>query len=316
METFSLLSQGQHGFRQKKSCETALIQLFNLLFRARRKKLYICVVMLDYSKAFDTLNPHYIIKVLQAYHIDDVCLNWFTYYLTGRLQRTKYSETFFDTLPVTSGVPQGSVLGSTIFNSFLNQLLQALNLDNFFAYADDISFIAHGISANSALQSMLVLLDAVYVWFDVHCLSINTGKCFYMIVSPYARKRFTCTKKLVFGSSALPIVDKIKILGIYCFKDLSWRHHVSHVRKKVISMAGVLNRFGSTLNCDTSSKVFCAFVKPHLLFALLVWGNAGTGSITTMDHTIFQAVCIILRSRSATLVKETAAALDIISFEF
>ena len=136
-------------------------------------------------------------------------------------------------------------------------------MDNFVAYADDITLIAHGTSADSALQSMWVQLCAVHVWSEVQCLSINTGKCFYMIVSPYARKRFTCTRKLVIRSSALTIVDKLKILGIYFSKDLSWRYHVSHVRKKVISMVGVLNHFASTLNCDTRSKVFCAFVKPH-----------------------------------------------------
>ena len=89
----------------------------------------------------------------------------------------------------------------------------------------------HGTSADLALQSMQVLLDTVHVWSDTYCLSINIGKCFYMIVSPYATKRFTCTRKLVIGSSALPVVDKIKILGIYFSKDLCWRYHVSHVRK-------------------------------------------------------------------------------------
>ena len=80
LEMLGLLSQGQHGFRQKKSYETAIIRLSNLLFRARRKKLFTCVVTIDYSKAFDTLNLHYIIKVLQACHIDNECLNWFTSY--------------------------------------------------------------------------------------------------------------------------------------------------------------------------------------------------------------------------------------------
>ena len=64
---------------------------------------------------------------------------------------------------------------------------------------------------------------------------------------------------LVIGSSALPIVDKIKILGIYISKDLSWGHHLSHVRKKISSMVDVLNCFGSTLHCDNALKSFLCF---------------------------------------------------------
>ena len=64
------------------------------------------------------------------------------------------------------------------------------------------------------------------------------------------------------------------------------------------------------------SKVFCAFIKPNLLFVLTIWGNVGAGNITAMDRTILQAARIILRSLFVTLGKETAAALDIIPFKF
>ena len=106
MDMFSLLCQSRHSFRQKKSYEIALIRLSNLLFHARSKKLFTCIITIDFSEAFNTLNLHYIIKALQACYTDDVCLNWFKSYLISRSQRTKYSETFSGALPVTTGVPQ------------------------------------------------------------------------------------------------------------------------------------------------------------------------------------------------------------------
>ena len=69
------------------------------------------------------------------------------------------------------------------------------------------------------------------------------------------------------------------------------------------SMVGVLNRFGSTLNCNTRVKIFKAFIKPHIKFALPVWGNADAGCITSMDRTLRHAARIICRNKVAELNK-------------
>ena len=121
--------------------------------------------------------------------------------------------------------------------------------------------------------------------------------------------------ELKIGTAVLPMVNKIKILGIYICHDLNWRYQISCVRKKVNSMASVLHRFGSTLNCDTRAKIFGSFIKPHLLYALPVWCNAGSSIDVSMDRTIRHAVRIILRNKYAELDKQTAKTLDILPFK-
>ena len=123
LEMFSLLSQGQHGFRQKKSCKTAVIQLFNLLFPARRKKLFTCCNNSLFESFWYTQSTlhHQSVTSLSYWR----CVFKLVYILSDwLLARTKYSETFSDALPVTYGMLQGSILGPIIFKIFLNHLLK------------------------------------------------------------------------------------------------------------------------------------------------------------------------------------------------
>ena len=161
IEETDIFSNGQHSFRSKRSCETALLRLSNLLFRARRNKLFTCIATLDYSEAFDTFNTSLILQSLRACNFDVVSLNWFSSYLHGRYKKVKYCNSFSNALPVNYVFPQGSVLGPKIFVIFLNQLLKILNIDNFVAYADDITLTTRGSSPDLALQSMQSLFNTV-----------------------------------------------------------------------------------------------------------------------------------------------------------
>ena len=102
----------------------------------------------------------------------------------------KYCNSFSNALSINYGVPQGSVL---VFVIFLNQLLKTLNADNFVAYADDITLTTYSSSPDLALESMQLLLNTVNEWSNRHCLSINTGKCVYMAISPYIKNLFHVT---------------------------------------------------------------------------------------------------------------------------
>ena len=72
-------------------------------------------------------------------------------------------------------------------------LLKTLDIDNVVAYADDITLTTNGLSLDLALQTMQSLLNTVYEWSNMHCLSINTGKCFYIIISPFIKNLFRVT---------------------------------------------------------------------------------------------------------------------------
>ena len=80
------------------------------------------------------------------------------------------------------------------------------------------------------------------------------------------------------------------------------------------SLIGVLNRFGSTLNCDARVKIFNAFIKPSVSFALPVWSNTGTGCMISMDRTLRHAARTICCNKAAELGKNLKDATSILPF--
>ena len=148
------LSDIQHGFRSKRSCDTALLRLTNLLFSVKRRKLYSCLVTIYFSRTFDCINYALLLGVLQSCGINGWALASFSSNLQNRSQCTKYFNTFSDTLPISSDVLLGSVLGPILFNVFIIQLLKRLSSDNAIAYADDLTFVGIGYSPVLVHQQM------------------------------------------------------------------------------------------------------------------------------------------------------------------
>ena len=101
----------QHGFRERRSCETQLIQLVEELARNTSQGRQTDLILLDFSKAFDRVNH---MKLLHKFHQHGVrgnTLSWIKAFLTGRSQTVVLEGESSSEIPVNSGVPQGSVLG-------------------------------------------------------------------------------------------------------------------------------------------------------------------------------------------------------------
>ena len=216
------MSSHQHGFVQQKSTQSNLLDTYEIVTKLKNTfSGNIDCIFLDFSKAFDKLNIRTLLNKLKNFNIPSRILRILNVFLTNRKQYVHVNGVDSKQRIVTSGVPQGTVLGPILFTIYINDLLQQ-NFENFIiAYADDIKIVG---SSGVSLQKDL---DKVIAWCSENAMILNKDKC---VVLRFGQKDDNFQYKI--QNISLKFSECEKDLGVFIDTKLSFQTHINHIRQK------------------------------------------------------------------------------------
>ena len=301
LDTFNLIHAKQSGFRAKHSCQTALTRIVDDWLVSIDQGSLVGTVFLDFSKAFDLVNHSILLQKLSKYKFSDRSLKWFKSYLTDRSQQVSLSGKLSGSLPIESGVPQGSVLGPILFLIFINDL--PLHIDaQTDMFADDTTISTSGNSPVEIAHTLNRNLSEVSSWCKNNCMVINTSKTKAMLIStkPKLQTMLDQMPEIKINNTELEITNVEKLLGVNIDQTLTWSLQVDSILKKLNSLLYLLCRIKSYLSIPIRKLFYNSYILPHLDYCCIVWGNCNSELLAKLHKFQKRAARIILDKNTET----------------
>ena len=254
------------GYRKGYSKQTALISMLEKWKLSIDNKGFAGGVLMDLSKAFDTINHQLLLAKLHAYGFSQQALAIICSYLSNRKQRIKINNVFSSWKDLILGVPQGSVLGPLLFNIYLNDLFFFLKDVGICNFADDTTTYISDESLENVLKSLEKNSMLAIRWFENNYMKLNTDKC-RLIVSGYKHEQVWANigKDLIWES------NDVKLLGVTIDRDLKFDKHVLKLCSKANQKLSALSRMANLLSFNKRRTLFKAFVESQFKYCPIVW---------------------------------------------
>lgn len=292
----NLLHSSQHGFRRKRSTQTALINVVDQWLQNMDNSEVTCVVFLDLAKAFDTVKHSLVLDKLQNVGVRNVELEWFRSYLHNRKQRVIFNGTLSSESLIICGVPQGSALGPLLFLIYINTLPDAVKHSKINMFADDTAIFLNGKKSADVEHLLNSDLQSISCWLKDNGLVLNASKSECILIGTPQKLRTVDPIQLRLGNNTVKMVESSKYLGLMVDSRLSWTEHVDTLSKKVSSRIGLMNRIRNYLDFSTSQLVYNATILPLLDYCDVVWGSCNSSSKVKLQSLQNRARKVILKS--------------------
>jgi hypothetical protein len=261
------ITKHQHGFRKLHSCNTQLVSTLHTILQQVDDGKCVQAVALDFSKAFDKVCHSLLIKKLRVYNIPSLILEWIKSFLHNRQQRVIVDGVLSELVRVTSGVPQGSVLGPFLFLVYINDIGDSIS-SHIKLFADDTLMFSSLENYNSVLsfQNDLSKLES---WAHQWKMEFNPSKCSLIF---FGKTPVDLTEiNYNFCNTTINAEETVKYLGIYINNNLKWEKHINSIITKATRVLGYVQ---STLyNAPLRVKLlaYLTLCRPVLEYACEAW---------------------------------------------
>ena len=266
LEANNILTNSQYGFRKNRSCETQLIQATDEFTAELDKGGQTDVILLDFAKAFDKVPHQRLLLKLELIGIDEKTVKWIKSFLQDRTQEVVVGDERSKIGKVTSGVPQGSVLGPTLFLVYINDLPDNLK-SNVYLFADD-TLISKKITSTADCNILNEDLRLLQNWESKWLMSFNVSKCNVLSIT---NKRDPITFDYQLHDQTLQRVKSAKYLGVELTEHMKWDKHVRNITSKANKTSAFINRNLKGSSIGTQLACFKSLARPILEYASTVW---------------------------------------------
>ena len=269
LEENSLLSDSQYGFRPKRSCAWQLLNVMETWTDLLENDDPFDCIFFDFRKAFDTVPHQRLLRKLTAHGITGKIGAWVENYLHNRQQKVAINGVLSDSVPVSSGVPQGSVIGPILFLIFINDLpALAENLVRLFA--DDTKLFGSSLTPVDC-DRLQEDIDRFEEWARTWGMSFHPLKCKVMRFGKNANPYEYTMSDGRGGRVKLDVVDQEKDLGVTVDSKLTFRPHIVDITNKANQKVGMIKRGFEYLDEDMFTTLFKSLVRPGLEYCHSVW---------------------------------------------
>ena len=274
----NILFELQHGIREKRSYKTQLVMLVDEISKNMQMGKQTDLILLDFSKVFDKVAHEKLISKLHFYGILGKTLSWVKDFLDSRSQAVVLNGVKSDKIAVSSGVPQGSVLGPILFLAYINDLPDQVK-SRVRLFADDTA-IYLAISSEGESVTLQNDLQTLKIWEKRRDMRFNPSKCQVLHIT---RAKCPIQTRYILHGTVLESVPSAKYLGVTISDNLSWTPHIDSVSKKANQTLGFLKRNIKVHNKDLKSTAYTTLVRPQLEYASTVWSPHTATDITKLE---------------------------------
>ena len=268
----------QFGFRSGHATLDLMVLTIEEIITELDTKGHALPLFFDLGKAFDTLDTNILLAKLERYGVRGTPLQLIRSYLSDRSQYVSVNGVNSDPLPVTIGVPQGSILGPLLFIIYTNDIPNADRSVTIACYADDTSAVVGSEAPRCNISKAKETLAKLGEWFSSNKLSLSPSKCKYALMSKNLKTATWNAHLEIYGKKLTEIKENTEsadnpLVGLLVTERMSYKNHVNSVISKMRSGLFAL-KTNKNLPNEAKRNIYFSCIHSHIGYAGLILGTA------------------------------------------